>query len=428
LSKLLHESEVDGEALWGRIQVARGRLHAARGPKLPVPLASVLAPGDDVARARSHHWRAIVARRRPPERGGRWALALGASGLALALAVFALLASWRRPAPVDGPRVAAALTLHDGQPLSAAAASTGPRELTLADASKITLMPGARLTPLSSSPHHLDLLLEDGTAVFAVTPGGPRRWTIHAGLARVEVVGTVFRVERGVDALRVDVSRGIVIVRGASVPGEVQRLTAGESLRVTPSVRAPGSEPAQQEADVSAPAEPPSNPVVVSRQASPTPVRQADWRAEFAAGRFDAAYRALGKAGLRRSAERALEVNELLSLADVARLSGHPSDAVFPLRRVVDGFSDSQHAAVAAFTLGRVLFDQLHAHGDAASAFERAVALHPPHALLEDCHARLVQAYARVGDRASAERAAGRYRALFPNGRHLADVEAWATR
>ena len=96
-----------------------------------------------------------------------------------------------------------------------------------------------------------------------------------------------------------------------------------------------------------------------------------------------------------------------------------------PLERVLNEFSQSPLAALSAFTLGRVELDQLKNPRAAAQAFERAIAMRPPHALLADCHARLVEAYARAGDDASARRAASRYRTLSPTGRHNVDVEAW---
>jgi transmembrane sensor len=142
-------------------------------------------------------------------------------------------------------------------------------------------------------------------------------------------------------------------------------------------------------------------------------------------GRFVEAFAALGPERFAEAAARETSVEGLLSLADTARLSGHPGQAVLPLERVLSEFSQSPLAAVSAFTLGRVLLDQLHDPSAAAQAFERAITMHPPHALLADCHARLVEAYSRAGDHASARRAASRYRTLFPTGRHNVDVEAW---
>jgi transmembrane sensor len=126
-----------------------------------------------------------------------------------------------------------------------------------------------------------------------------------------------------------------------------------------------------------------------------------------------------------RTAQLARTAQELLDLADVARLSGHPRDALVPLNRVLDDFAHSPHAAVAAFTLGRALLDQLYQPRDAALAFERAISMQPPRALLEDCYARLVQAYARVGAESEAARAAAKYRERFPNGRHTAELSRW---
>ena len=68
-----------------------------------------------------------------------------------------------------------------------------------------------------------------GGVRFEVEPDGPRRWTIETGLATVEVVGTVFEVERAPGAVDVRVERGVVVVRGERVPTimrEVEREAA----------------------------------------------------------------------------------------------------------------------------------------------------------------------------------------------------------
>ena len=53
-------------------------------------------------------------------------------------------------------------------------------------------------------------------------------------------------------------------------------------------------------------------------------------------------------------------------LADVARLSGHPLEAVEPLELAMTRHSSSSRAAVAAFTLGRLESDVLRRQGRAA--------------------------------------------------------------
>ncbi len=114
----------------------------------------------------------------------------------------------------------------------------------------------------------------------------------------------------------------------------------------------------------------------------------------------------------------------MLALADVARLSGHPREAVEPLRRVAR--SGDGRAPLAAFTLGRVELGELGNPASAAASFELALRLGLPAGLREVAHARLVEAHARAGHVAEARRWAGAYAQSFPNGRHAAAVQRWA--
>lgn len=449
------------DELWARISARRAPdvthalpEHASARAELPLPLGRALTRAGDNPSTRLKHWRAISARRgtlkRPQGRSRLFMSAALGSGLS-AVAALLLFMFWPgavAPMREAGPR---ALTLASGAQIEPVEAKQTQIEMVLADASRIRLAPGARLVPLASTDSRLDMLLERGSASFAVTPGGPRRWTIAAGLVRVEVVGTEFRVARESDKVEVTVSHGVVLVSGPGVPDGVQRLTAGGKLRVDP-VQQPLAtipEPAQDMAPMPA-AEIAEAKAALATESSageidakaptkrraahgavlpPTPIGSprapSQWRTELDAGRYDAAYAAIGKADFPRTTKQAPNAEELLDLADVARLSGHPRDAVIPLTRLLDDFANSPHAAVAAFTLGRLLLDQIYDAKAAAVAFERAINMHPPHALLEDCHARLVQAYARSGSTAEAERAASSYRVLFPNGRHLTDLGRW---
>ena len=117
-------------------------------------------------------------------------------------------------------------------------------------------------------------------------------------------------------------------------------------------------------------------------------------------------------------------VGDLLLLADVARLSGHPRDAVAPLERILDAYPRDAQAPLAAFALGRLELDALDAPARAARALDRALALGLPQSLREDARARLVEAHARSGNAAAARAAAAAYRREFPDGRYRARIES----
>jgi transmembrane sensor len=128
---------------------------------------------------------------------------------------------------------------------------------------------------------------------------------------------------------------------------------------------------------------------------------------------------------VRRETQR-LSVADLLALADVARLSGHPREAVAPLERILSRFASDPQAPLAAFALGRLELDALDQPRKAAAALERALALGVPRSLKEDVRARLVEAYGRAGDRTAARAAARAYLREFPDGRERAEMETQA--
>lgn len=370
---------------------------------LPTPVRKVLRSGlDDLAAGRI--WRRLEQRRaasaRVRRRAGTWAASLAAL-LAFGVALLVL----RHPGETPG-----ALRLVGGPELTGMSApATAPRSFAFSDGSRVGLGPGGRLDVAENDGKALVAILAPGTARFDVQPGGPRRWTIECGLATVEVVGTSFVLDREPGRLHVAVERGVVLVRGDRVPDRIQRLTQGQSLDVT-----------DPPPDVSPPApEPPPGP------APPVPDARAKWRDLARRGDYSTAYRVLGADGV-REVTKSGAVADLLAVADVARLSGHPSDALAPLRRIVSDDPHDPGAPVAAFTLGRVELDALGDPANAADAFAEAIALGVPEGLVEDAYARLVEARSKAGDAAGARRAAAQYGERFPGGARTAAVQRWA--
>jgi transmembrane sensor len=433
-------SELQTERTWAKVRARRALLERspASGLVLPSPIAPALLEDEGPAKSRARMWREVRARVHRPERRRGPRLLLGGVALAGALAawVFVFL-SLRSPAPMADRAAPTALLVADGRPLAALETDTKPLTVRLADASEIRLSAGSRLLPLSSSGSRFELLLARGSAEFSVTPGGPRRWLVEAGAARVEVVGTVFRVARAATSVRVSVSRGSVLVRGENVPGWVQRLNAGEHLtvagkeRASATPRAPAeatatsttqgsttaraADSAQNAAQVPPETEktreqeraPPRDALRSARNRAPSAVASALPTRELTPAER---YAALGPNGVAKATLSATSIEQLLELADIARLSGHPQDAVAPLERALDAFRSSRQAALAAFTLGRVLLDQLHASEQAAEAFERALVLGLPRGLRADCYRRLAEAYERSSNYVESIRAEQRSR------------------
>jgi len=327
------------------------------------------------------------------------------------------------------------LVLANGREFVASDADNSTKDIRLSDGSSIRLSHGAHIDPLESSGTTFSAVVTQGRADFDVQPGGPRHWVVECGLATIEVVGTAFACDREPGRLRVEVRHGVVLVRGELVPNRVRRLSAGENLELVEaspraatvagvSLTPTASLGSNSSAGPLAP-EPPSG---ASSRDDGTPkghsVSAHAWRELARRGHNDEAYAMLGAEGL-RSESKKLGVNDLLALADVARLSGHPAEAVVPLQRILSDFAGNAQAPLAAFALGRLELDSLGHARAAVSAFRKALDLGIPLGLRQDVLARLVEAYSRSGDSAGAERAAEAYLNEFPNGRHVRAVQGW---
>jgi transmembrane sensor len=387
------------------------------------PLKDVLL--DPVDEAAIHRMgEQIDARMRRPKRRGFLPFALAG-----VIAVAALIALAPRVGRDAGP-----LRLDDGREIVAMEAGVWTKEIALSDGSRIRLSPGARIEPLHSSGTSFSAIVTQGRADFQVRPGGPRHWVIECGLASVEVMGTAFACDREPGRLSLEVRHGAVLVRGERVPDRARRLSSGETLVLEEEKGHPPvaddtfALPALPESASSAGslvAEP--STIVAKGEEARSKGRLAparSWRDLAQHGRHGEAFATLGTDGLRRESKR-LGVSDLFALADVARLSGHPADAVVPLERILTDFANDAQAALAAFALGRLELDSLGQAQSAALAFGKALALGIPRTLREDVRARLVEAYARSGDAVAARHAADAYLDEFPHGRHVQAIQGW---
>jgi transmembrane sensor len=150
---------------------------------------------------------------------------------------------------------------------------------------------------------------------------------------------------------------------------------------------------------------------------APLPQAAPAWQVLAERGQYREAYASL-------RSERATpvrdETHELLLAADTARLSGHSGEAVPYLRRILIQHSDDPRAHLVAFTLGRVLLDELGRPAEAAEAFARARVRRTP--LAEDALAREIEARARAGDARRAHALAIEYQRNYPQGRRMRAV------
>jgi transmembrane sensor len=281
-----------------------------------------------------------------------------------------------------------------------ASASAGPanlRAFALADGSRVSLLSGSsRVEVVEQTSVLVRTRLGAGAARFDVIRDAQRVFEVESGEVKVSVLGTAFSVVRVGALPRVAVERGAVRVQWT---GGEAFLSAGQS----------GSYPPLAEPTPVAPVA----PVEPLADVAGSPAEESrSWRKLAKRGAYAAAYEAIGAA----SKDVRDEPSDLMLAADVARLSRHPSEATRYLSRVADGFPRDKRAPLAAFTLGRVLLEDLGQAARAADAFRLAQQLAPKGPLASDALAREAEAAQRAGQRERARKAAARYLELYPSG------------
>lgn len=359
-------------------------------------------------------------------------VARAGAGVALAAAAAACVALL----PVDPSSPVTVAGVADDAPVQgqaaaiAAAMAAAPESGTVRAAHRLRLADGS-LAELFGERSELELLdnragqvalgLRAGRAHFDVVRNPDRQFSVQAGAVRVVVIGTRFEVELQDDGrVRVAVQRGRVRVES---PEGVRVLDGGQARLFEGAAPAGAALPAQVEAETAtADAEQP-------RQAATHPRRER--RPTRAAQPSGASWRSLIQEGDYAGAHAALEAGSpvadapdaLMDAADAARLSGHPGEAVGYLRRVVKDHARSPVAPLAAFTLGRVMLDQLGQPLGAAEAFAEARALSPEGSLAQDALAREVEAASKAGRARRALELARAYVRSYPSGRRLKAVK-----
>jgi hypothetical protein len=138
------------------------------------------------------------------------------------------------------------------------------------------------------------------------------------------------------------------------------------------------------------------------------------WMAFEARGDYDAAYSAAAHVGL-ASLHSAASADDLLRLAQVAQLSGHPMSERNALLACRRRFAGTEQAAIAAYKLGRAS-----SSGEAARWFETYLDERPAAPFSREALGRLIEARVDEGDDSAARGAAQRYLSRYPDGPHAA--------
>lgn len=289
------------------------------------------------------------------------------------------------------------------------------RTLRFDDGSAVTLLTSAStLVPREVTARRTEVELLSGSARFEVAQGPARTFNVRSGAVSVQVAGTVFVLDRMGGRNRISVERGLVKVGWT---GGERALQAGETGVFPPET--PGERPSGTPVVPAVPEmkDGSDGPATVGAAPQAGAVRSGSWRRLARAQEFRRAYQVM------QTAVVADEPNDLLLAADVARLSGHPQKAVSYLRAVVARYPADQRASAAAFTLGRVLLEDLQSPADAEAAFARSRALAPTGILAEDALFRQIEAAVQTGQTARAQALAEQYRNEYPQGRRRRSIE-----
>lgn len=315
------------------------------------------------------------------------------------------------------------------------APSEAERMLAFGDGSTIRLDPAGRMRVTRTSPENVVVALEAGRIDAAITPGRGRRWSFQAGPYRVEVLGTAFSLawDSAAEEFRLAVAHGVVAVHGASLDPEGVKIRSGDSLVADRhSARAHFSVDAS-----SVPQSSMENPRPRARRsarrndepASPTDASAADGNAKPREAQSWQALARMRDYGRALDEARALGIDALLSslpvddlklLADVARYRRDVAVAHRALRALEARFGSTPEGALAPFLLGRVAMELEGNAGKAADYFQRYIANAPDGSMIAEARGRYVDALARAGRTADAERAAADYLKHHPGGPYAA--------
>lgn len=349
------------------------------------------------------------------QRRATWAIAFaGVSTLALVS-----LLAWP-----DGDAPELGVEAQTGERQAAPAESMTVERHRLADGSELSVHPHTSYALGTGGGLDIEIELFAGQLDFEVVRDQQRRFRVHAGEVLVEVVGTVFSVERHGTQVAVEVTRGEVRVE-APWRAPVS-LRAGERLELE-QADGPTASPERDPSDATL--DQPADPADASAGTEQAPApraprpkpRDTSWLGQAKDGAHERAWSKLEAGGFvdRNDPEA------MMAAADVARLTGHPKVASSWLREVTTHHPSSRLAPLAAFTRGRLLLERLGDPGEAARAFATARTLAPEGPLAEDALAREVEALSKAGKAVEAHELASRYIELYPNGQRRRSVSGW---
>jgi transmembrane sensor len=344
-------------------------------------LASFLGPGVDDARI-ERTWEALLASHRPNQftsngaglwraRPLRWIVPIAAIGLLVVLSAL-LVRSRETSLVVPGMVIESGLD----------------QTVTLSDGTRATLHEGAKLRWDRVEASRAEATVERGHVAFDVRHDAARRFVVHAAGMDIVDRGTRFSIDVEAGVLSVSVETGRVDVEGGRI-GRIA-LSDGEAWTSRRSADDSQGPLSPVHSDAGPPRESSSN-------GDPPPETHPE--------------------------RRAMGSQELLQLANEARVAGRVKDAATAFDTLRRRYRKDPRAGLAAFELGRLRLDSLGDPLGAVEALLDAISLAPEATFREDADARLIEAYDEAHD-PRCHVARQDYLARYQKGVHAAAVAA----
>ncbi|HEY5961050.1 MAG TPA: FecR family protein [Polyangiaceae bacterium] len=326
------------------------------------------------------------------------------------------------------------------------AGDTKGTPIEFSDGTRIDVAPHAQARMIELDTNRVQLALESGRVDVHVVHYSTRNWELRAGPFGVRVTGTRFNLawNPNDDKFSLELVEGQVELSGCGF-GARRRLIAGQLVHAScrdnsveieysdprgiasamPSSAVKSSVPIEeplQPAPSAEPKERTTSGVVARPKAASDATRAAaeprDFSVLTAQGKYVEALAIVEQRGFSSECQR-LNVDALSLLAETARHARKPvlaKQALVTLRR---RFNGTNPAALAAFSLGVLEFDQWGAYGSAIDWFNTYLTEAPAGPLAREARGRIMEAAYRAG-RDDARELAAAYLRSYPEGPHAA--------
>lgn len=306
------------------------------------------------------------------------------------------------------------------------------------DGTKVDVAPKAKLRLLELGERGAKLSLESGRARVEVAHGESRLWLLSAGPFLVHVTGTRFDFGWNPkdDQFDLILSEGQVEIAGCGF-GEGRKLVAGQTVKA--SCREGSVHVAYDGAPPDAPLFVPASTPTAAPSAVPSPQLETlptreprsppsggsagppgamNWQQLAKLGRYGEALAEAHRRGFELECARN-GPGELALLGEAAQRAQEPKRARQAWLALRKRFPGAPQAAVAAFSLGVMEFDQLHSSTGAAGWFRTYLRENPSGPLRREARGRLLEAL-QSSDGEELRMLAADYLRDYPVGPHAA--------